>query len=129
MWGYRTARFNHFGFFVAKLDDVLNYIPARLTALSYALMGNWNQAMYCWFKQAASWSSPNAGVVMAAGAGALNVQLGGGDYYHGEYQSRSSLGCGNDATLDAIQQSCDLLDRSTILWLIFIAVFSVLSWL
>ena len=129
MWGYKTERFNSFGFFVAKLDDLFNYVPARLTGLTYALMGNWKNAMQCWYAQGSLWESPNSGIVMAAGAGALDVQLGGADHYHGEYKERPNLGCGEKAKPETIQQACDLLDRSTILWIIVTALLSLPLWL
>ncbi|MCW8929813.1 MAG: adenosylcobinamide-phosphate synthase CbiB [Gammaproteobacteria bacterium] len=129
MWGYKTERFNSFGFFAAKFDDILNYIPARLTAVTYALMGNWKNAMQCWTIQGSLWESPNSGVVMAAGAGALDVQLGGADQYHGEYKERPDLGCGQKAKPEVIQQACDLLDRSTIVWVVIIALITIPSWI
>jgi adenosylcobinamide-phosphate synthase len=66
MWGYRTERFNHFGWAAARIDDGLNWLPARLTALTYALLGQTRNALACWRTQAPGWESPNAGPVMSA---------------------------------------------------------------
>ncbi|WP_102720109.1 adenosylcobinamide-phosphate synthase CbiB, partial [Burkholderia sp. MSMB175] len=67
MWGYRTPRFARFGWAAARIDDALNWLPARLTAASYALLGDTANAWRCWRRQARLWDSPNAGPVMAAG--------------------------------------------------------------
>ncbi|MDX2507680.1 MAG: adenosylcobinamide-phosphate synthase CbiB [Gammaproteobacteria bacterium] len=128
MWGYKTERYIDFGFFIAKCDDLLNYFPARLTALAYALMGHWQNAIQCWLSQASFWEGSNAGVVMSAGAGALDVQLGGGDIYHGEHKPRPQLGCGKKSDPEVINQACQLLNRSTIIWIILVAPISLFGW-
>lgn len=118
MWGYRTPRLQEFGWAAARCDDVLNFVPARLTAIGYALTGNCAAALRCWWRQARHWSSPNAGPVMAAGAGALGVQLGGDASYHGQLKTRPPLGCGRGPTVADIERAVRLLDRCLALWLL-----------
>jgi adenosylcobinamide-phosphate synthase len=122
MWGYRTERFREFGWAAARCDDLLNYLPARLTALSYALVGATSTALRCWFTQARHWESPNAGPVMAAGAGALRLQLGGGAWYHGAWEERPLLGAGDIAQADDIGRALKLLDRALLLWIVVLLV-------
>jgi len=122
MWGYRSARFHRFGRVAARLDDVLNWAPARLTALGYALTGRTRQALRCWRTQAPEWDSPNAGPVMAAGAGALGVRLGGGAPYNEGWRARPVLGEGEPATAEAIPGALALIRRALILWLLAAAV-------
>lgn len=117
MWGYRDARRAYFGWAAARLDDALNFVPARLTALTYALLGNTRTALECWRAQARGWSSPNAGPVMAAGAGALKVSLGGTASYHGAPEARPALGTGDAAGAADIARAVSLVERGTLLWL------------
>lgn len=117
MWGYRTPRFLLFGRVAARVDDVLNYLPARMVALSYCLCGNASTGWHSWRTQAAAWDSPNAGPVMAAGAGALEVKLGGAAVYHGELTERPPLGCGAAPTPADILRALQLVRRSLLLWL------------
>ena len=120
MWGYRTARYENFGWAAARIDDGLNYVPARLTALSYMLLGQTKRAWRCWRTQASLWDSPNAGPVMATGAGALGVRLGGAAPYGGVWESRPDLGEGDLPDADTIERSLTLVSRSVVLWLIVI---------
>jgi adenosylcobinamide-phosphate synthase len=119
MWGYRTQRYNLFGRMTARVDDVLNYLPARLTALSYVLLaprGGHLRAWRCWRLQAPAWSSPNAGPVMASGAGALGIALGGAATYGGEREQRPPLGSGAAAAPADIVRAWRLVLHSTLLW-------------
>lgn len=116
MWGYRTARYLHFGWAAARIDDVLNYVPARLTAGGYALVGATGNAVACWRRQSAAWESPNAGPVMAAGAGALNLRLGGPAFYHGAMKERPPLGQGAAPVAKDIRRAVALVRRATWLW-------------
>ena len=116
MWGYRTPRFLHFGWAAARVDDVLNYLPARMTALSYALLGQCRQALDCWRTQAPTWDSPNAGPVMATGAGALGLRLGGPARYHGQWEDRPPLGCGAQPGAADIARAVRLVDGTQLMW-------------
>jgi adenosylcobinamide-phosphate synthase len=97
MIGYRDSRYYALGWASARLDDVMNFIPARLTGLLLVV------AAFVWrCKGKAAWRimrrdgrrhpSPNSGVPEAAMAGALGVQLGGMNYYHGVLRARPLLG-------------------------------------
>lgn len=117
MWGYRTPRFDRFGWASARIDDALNWLPARLTALSYALLGQTRKALSCWRAQAPNWESPNAGPVMAAGAGSLGVLCGGSAFYHGREEMRPPLGSGLAPGADDIWRAIALVRHSLWLWL------------
>lgn len=116
MWGYRNDRYARFGWAAARLDDVLGFVPARLTALTYALLGNTTRAGRCWRTQGPRWKSPNAGPVMAAGAGVLSVRLGGPATYHGVMQDRPVLGEGEPPSAADILRAVRLVNRGTVLW-------------
>ena len=123
LWGYRTSRYLHFGWAAARLDDGLNWLPARLTALSYALVGPQPAlAWRCWREQAPFWKSPNAGPVMAAGAGALGLALGGPARYHGQWQQRPPLGEGLAPCAEDIGRAVKLVQRALWLWLAVIFI-------
>jgi adenosylcobinamide-phosphate synthase len=122
MWGYRNERFERFGWAAAKIDDLLNYIPARLVALTYAVLGKTRLALRCWRTQAPKWDSPNAGPVMASGAGALGVELGGAAIYHGELHQRPQLGEGVPASADSIDRGWQLVQRGVWLWLLILCI-------
>lgn len=118
MWGYRNQRYLYFGWAAARLDDLLNWIPARLTALTYTLLGDSSLAWRCWRNQARSWYSPNAGPVMAAGAGALSIELGGPASYHGKMKHRPILGAGRTPTADDIERAVGLVRHGLWLWVL-----------
>ncbi|WP_299540379.1 adenosylcobinamide-phosphate synthase CbiB [uncultured Herbaspirillum sp.] len=127
MWGYRNARFLYFGWAAARIDDALNWLPARLTACSYAWLGQRRQALACWKTQAPAWSSPNAGPVMAAGAGALGLALGGPARYDGQLEERPPLGSGLPPQGPDIVRAWRLVAMSTALWLAVVGALALLS--
>lgn len=128
MWGYKTPRYFYYGWAAARLDDVLNYIPARLTALSYVLLGKTSLAWQAWLQQAPLWDSPNAGPVMAAGAGALNVQLGGAARYHGTWHARPRLGTTVEPSVDDIPRALQLVRNGMLSWLALAVLMGALTY-
>jgi adenosylcobinamide-phosphate synthase len=118
MWGYRNDRFQHFGWAAANFDDLLNWVPARLTALSYALIGKTEAGLRCWKEQGGLCESPNGGPVMAAGAGALGVILGGDSHYHGKLKEKPLLGEGREATAESIREAVQLVKKTVLLWIV-----------
>lgn len=122
MWGYKNPRYRHFGWAAARFDDLLNWIPARLTALSYAAIGNFRPAIDAWQNQAHLLDSPNAGPVMTAGAGALNLQLGGPAWYHGQLKQKPWFGGKQTPANADIRLATDLIYKTLALWLLLIAL-------
>jgi adenosylcobinamide-phosphate synthase len=99
MVGHRSPRYARFGWAAARLDDAANYVAARMTAALVVVCapvvgGSPSAAARAWRRDAARHPSPNAGVVEAAFAGALNVRLGGPTAYRYELQIRPTLGEG-----------------------------------
>ena len=93
MVGYKTPRYFNFGKVAARLDDVANFIPARITALLIVLVApNKLGAWRCLWRDGNKLESPNAGFPIAAMAGGLNVALGGDAVYHGQLKHKPLLG-------------------------------------
>ena len=92
MIGYRTERYKEFGCWAARIDDVANYIPARLTALLMVMVsGKWSLFGFVW-KNGRKHASPNSGYPEAALAGILNCRFGGPHYYFGEIFDKPYIG-------------------------------------
>jgi adenosylcobinamide-phosphate synthase len=93
MVAYKTEHYFYFGKAAARLDDLANLIPARLTALIIvALAKNKRRAWTCMFMDGNKLESPNAGYPIAAMAGALGVHLAGAASYHGQIKVKPSIG-------------------------------------
>ncbi|OBB95337.1 cobalamin biosynthesis protein [Mycobacterium sp. 852002-40037_SCH5390672] len=113
MVGYRSPRYLRFGWAAARLDDVANYVAARVTASLAVLLaplvgGSPSGAARAWRRDAARHPSPNAGVVEAAFAGALGVRLGGPTQYRDELQIRPTLGDGREPTVTDLRRAVTL---------------------
>lgn len=91
MVGYKNARYLHFGRFSAKMDDVLNWIPARLSALLILSVRGWKDRKKVW-REAKGHESPNAGYPITAMAYALHIKLGGPTSYFGQIKQKPWFG-------------------------------------
>jgi len=127
MWGYHTERYRYFGWAAARIDDVLNWVPARLTAVSYSIAGHTRTALKCWWQQAKHWHGFNPGVVMASGAGALQLKLGGKAFYHGKEITRPDLGLGREPETNDIKRALNIVQRSVFIWVISIILIDYLK--
>jgi adenosylcobinamide-phosphate synthase len=107
-----------FGWFAARAFHVIDWIPQRLTAFSFAIVGDFEDALFCWRSQAAQWLQPEEGIVLASGAGALGVRIGEPIPVGGAFIARPALGVGELAREDALASLEGLLWRALILWLI-----------
>jgi len=113
MIGHRSPRYARFGWAAARLDDAANYVAARVTAALTVVCapivgGSPSGAVTAWRRDAGRHPSPNAGVVEAAFAGALGVQLGGPTQYHYEMQIRPALGAGPPPTVTDLRRAVGL---------------------
>nr|WP_249804357.1 MULTISPECIES: adenosylcobinamide-phosphate synthase CbiB [unclassified Bradyrhizobium] len=105
MIGHRSERHEAFGWAAARIDDVANFIPARLTGLLFVLLApRRSEALSCMTRDARRHRSPNAGWPEAAMAGALSVRLSGPRIYHGSITNEPWL---NEAARDPLAADID----------------------
>ncbi len=92
MIGYKSERYHLFGKFAARLDDVVNYVPARITSLLMLVVAGKPQGLHFVFQEGKKHASPNAGYPEAALAYILGCQFGGPNYYHGKLVDKPYIG-------------------------------------
>ena len=134
MLGYKNDRYLYFGRFAARLDDVLNYIPARITFLLFVasaaiLKLDWKNAKKIGLRDAPKHPSPNGGYAEATVAGAMHVRLGGYNYYEGKPEFREYMG-DPDTPLkaDHIKQAIYMMYGATILFVVLESVLIFFLW-
>jgi cobalamin biosynthesis protein CobD/CbiB len=129
-WGARhEAEETRFGAFSATAFEVLDWVPARITAVSFAVVGDFEDALYCWRTQADAWPDASDGVVLASGAGALGVRLGASLGGPDALEIRSELGMGDEADSELMTSAVGLIWRALVLWLFVLLLVTVASWL
>ncbi|TIC79201.1 CobD/CbiB family protein [Crenobacter intestini] len=124
-WGERNLDEDPFGRFAERAGLWLDWLPARLTAASFAVVGDFEDAVYCWRSQARTWGNYTAGILLASAAGAIGVRLG--DPLRQDYglKIRPELGTGDEADPAFLKSAVGLVWRSVLLWLGFLLLLSV----
>ncbi|HEY2630221.1 MAG TPA: regulatory signaling modulator protein AmpE [Usitatibacter sp.] len=116
-----------FGWFAARAFQVIDWIPQRVSAFFFAVVGNFEDALFCWRSQAAAWLQPEEGIVLASGAGALGVRLGDPIAAQGAMIARPTLGTGEAASEEVLSSLEGMLWRAMTLWLIVFALAAALQ--
>jgi len=120
-WGGK----GEFGRFAARVCRMLEWPAVRLTAASFAVVGDFEDAVYCWRTQASTWPDASQGILLAAGAGALGVKLGM-PLMEGEgLLPRNDLGLGEAADAPQLDSTVGLLWRALVVWVFVLAVLSI----
>ena len=128
-WGARTDEdFGEFGAFSAHAFAWMDWLPARLTAASFAVVGDFEDAVYCWRAQAAKWPQREQGIILASGAGAIGVRLGEALHEVGGVELRPALGTGDEADVESMRSTVGLIWRAVLLWLALILLMTLANW-
>lgn len=125
-WGeVDEAEFGAFGVFARQANYYLEWLPIRLAALTFAIVGDFENTLYCWRSQAASWADREEGVLLASGAGSLGVKLGMPLPQAGLLLDRGELGVGEDADTGFMQSTVGLVWRAVLFWLVLLALLTL----
>lgn len=123
-WGGARTE-GQFGEFAARAFYWINWLPVRLTALSFAVAGDFEDAMYCWRTQASDWADPSDGILLASGAGALGVRLGLPLHDAGGLMQRPELGLNESADAQSIDSAVSLVWRVLSIWLLVLLLMTL----
>jgi len=120
---------DEFGRPVRRLLHWLDWVPVRLTAVTFAIVGDFEDAIYCWRTQAKAWPSPHEGILLASGAGALGAMIGGTiTGPAGEPEFRPELGLSDPADADIMPSAVGLVWRALLVWLALLLLLTLAYW-
>ncbi len=114
-----------FGSFAARVFRLLDWAPARLTGIAFAVVGDFEDAAYCWRTQAAKWPDPSLGVVLASGAGAMGVRLGLPVLSELSPADRPELGLGDQADVGFLDSTIGLVWRALVVILFILLLLAI----
>ncbi|THF66487.1 CobD/CbiB family protein [Pseudothauera nasutitermitis] len=128
-WGERRdAEFGEFGSFARRAFEVIDFVPVRLTAASFSVVGDFEDAVFCWRTQAMLWADKASGILLASGGGAMGVRLGMPVHRSGEVLERPEMGIGEEADADYMQSTVGLVWRALLLCLLLLALVGIAGW-
>jgi len=133
-WGEAGGRAVHefsdaFPNFARRVFGIIDWLPSRATAVAFAIVGDFEDAVHCWRTQPAQWPDRDLGIVLASGAGALGVQLGRSMADGAGGAGSGELGVGDPPDVDSMQSAVGLVWRATVLWglMLFLLVLASLA--
>ena len=133
LWGQRSEmEFGEFGQFARRAFALIDWLPLRVTAACFAVVGDFEDAVHCWRTQADRWPDGSSGILLASGAGAVGVRLG--SPVHEVMQDmdpptdRPEMGLGEEADPDLMQSTIGLVWRALVLVLAVLALIWISGW-
>ncbi len=126
--GVVAADSDAFSVFARQVFAIIDWLPQRATAAAFAIVGDFEDAIYCWRSQASQWPESGLGIVLASGAGALGVRLGMPISTGLEIIDRPELGLGADADVDFMQSTVGLVWRALVLWILLLLLLGLSGW-
>ena len=128
MFGYKNEKYIKFGYFPAKLDDLFNYIPARVTGIliiisSFFLKRDYKNSFKIYKRDRYNHTSPNSAHPEAAMAGALDIQLGGANYYFGKIVEKPVIGDKiKEIEINDVKKTAEILYLSAVMGIILMVI-------
>jgi cobalamin biosynthesis protein CobD/CbiB len=115
----------NFGDFARQTCRVMEWLPLRLTAMTFAIVGDFEDTVYCWRTQAQSWPDPEEGILLTSGAGALGVRLGMTVVQDSAPVFRPEIGIDEEADVDFMQSTIGLVWRALVFWMILLLLLTL----